>query len=296
MYYHGRGVKQDDVEAAKWFHLAADQDEPRAQFNLGVMHAEGQGVPQDYVEAIKWYRLAAEQGEARAQFNLGVSYAEGQGTDQNYILAYMWFNLAAPRFLPSEADRRRVALHNRDLTASRMSREQIAEAQTDVARVAAERRGGAGRVTFSPPSVALALRVRKRDAASSCIARGPRLRSVSARAQSRDVEPQNADTGEVALSGVRIRATCETSLCGICRRPWIPELRTHPAGSRRRTRTRHTPPEHRASRQGPRHTPLVRMIKHSRRSPGSEATKCIAVRNSVAAWSVSAFQRNDISR
>jgi TPR repeat protein len=129
MYYHGRGVKQDDVEAAKWFRLAADQDEPRAQFNLGVMHAEGQGVPQDYVEAIKWYRLAAEQGEARAQFNLGVSYAEGQGTDQNYILAYMWFNLAAPRFLPSEADRRRVALHNRDLTASRMSREQIAEAQ-----------------------------------------------------------------------------------------------------------------------------------------------------------------------
>jgi hypothetical protein len=129
MYYHGRGVKQDDMEAAEWFRLAADQDEPRAQFNLGVMHAEGQGVPQDYVQAIKWYRLAAEQGEARAMFNLGVSYAEGQGTDQNYILAYMWFNLAAPRFLPSEADRRRVALHNRDLTASRMSREQIAEAQ-----------------------------------------------------------------------------------------------------------------------------------------------------------------------
>ncbi len=129
IYYHGRGVKQDDTEAAKWFHLAADQDEPRAQFNLGVMHAEGQGVPQDYVEAIKWYRLAAEQGEARAQFNLGVSYAEGQGTDQNYILAYMWFNLAVPRFLPSESDRRRTAIHNRDLTASRMSREQIAEAQ-----------------------------------------------------------------------------------------------------------------------------------------------------------------------
>jgi hypothetical protein len=129
MYYHGRGMKQNDAAAAKWFQLAADQDDARAQFNLGVMHAEGQGVPQDYVQAIKWYRLAAEQGEARAMFNVGVSYAEGQGTDQNYILAYMWFNLAAPRFLPSEADRRRIAIHNRDLTASRMSREQIAEAQ-----------------------------------------------------------------------------------------------------------------------------------------------------------------------
>lgn len=146
MYYHGRGVKQNDAEAAKWFHLAADQDDARAQFNLGVMHAEGQGVPQDYVQAIKWYRLAAEQGEARAMFNLGVSYAEGQGTDQNYILAYMWFNLAAPRFMPSEADRRRVALHNRDLTASRMSREQIAEAQ----RLAREWRPKGAAVAATP--------------------------------------------------------------------------------------------------------------------------------------------------
>lgn len=129
MYYHGRGLKQNDAEAAKWFRLAADQGEPRAQFNLGVMHAEGQGVPQDYAEAIKWYRLAADQGEARAQFNLGVAYAEGQGVEQDYVTAYMWFNLAAPRFLPSEADRRRAAINNRDLTASRMSREQIVEAQ-----------------------------------------------------------------------------------------------------------------------------------------------------------------------
>ena len=129
MYYHGRGSKQNDAEAAKWFVLAADQGEPRAQFNLGVMHAEGQGVPQDYAEAIKWYRLAADQGEARAQFNLGVAYAEGQGVEQDYITAYMWFNLAAPRFPPSEADRRRAAINNRDLTASRMSREQVVEAQ-----------------------------------------------------------------------------------------------------------------------------------------------------------------------
>ena len=229
MYYHGRGVKQDDVEAAKWFRLAADQDEPRAQFNLGVMHAEGQGVPQDYVEAIKWYRLAAEQGEARAQFNLGVSYAEGQGTDQNYILAYMWFNLAAPRFLPSEADRRRVALHNRDLTASRMSREQIAEAQTDVARVAAERHDVSGRMIVH-------FRVRQ-----SCYAARDIVHCM--RGQMR----RSSFATRVSTSQFRSRASkrehrrgCPSpvfGLChlqklafGICRRPWIPELRTHPAG------------------------------------------------------------------
>ena len=83
----------------------------------------------NYAKAIRWYRLAADQGDARAQFNLGVSYAEGQGVEKDYVSSYMWFNLAASRFLPSEADRRRIAIHNRDLIASKMSREQIAEAQ-----------------------------------------------------------------------------------------------------------------------------------------------------------------------
>ena len=36
-----------------------------AQFNLGVMYAEGRGVPQDDAEAARWYRLAAEQGYPR---------------------------------------------------------------------------------------------------------------------------------------------------------------------------------------------------------------------------------------
>ena len=37
-----------------------------------VMYDNGEGVPQDYAEAVKWYRLAAEQGDARAQYNLGL--------------------------------------------------------------------------------------------------------------------------------------------------------------------------------------------------------------------------------
>ncbi len=129
MYYRGHGVKQDDALAAKWFHRAADQGQAEAQFNLGVMYAEGQGVPQDNAEGIRWYRLAADQGEPRAQYNLGVSYAEGYGVEENFVTAYVWFNLAAARFSPSETDRRRAAISNRDLTASRMSREQILAAQ-----------------------------------------------------------------------------------------------------------------------------------------------------------------------
>ena len=37
MYYQGRGVTQDDAEAARWLRLAADQGDVIAQFNLGFM-------------------------------------------------------------------------------------------------------------------------------------------------------------------------------------------------------------------------------------------------------------------
>ena len=37
----------------------------QAQIILGVMYANSQGVPQNDVEAMKWYRLAADQGERR---------------------------------------------------------------------------------------------------------------------------------------------------------------------------------------------------------------------------------------
>ena len=125
MYYHGRGVRQNDPEAAKWFHLAADQGDAPAQFNLGVMYSEGQGVPQDYAEAVKWYRLAANQGHAQAQYNLGLWYTSGGDA----VSAHMWFNLAAARFPASDARKRNLAVGNRDLVASKMTPEQIAEAQ-----------------------------------------------------------------------------------------------------------------------------------------------------------------------
>ena len=43
----------------------AEEGVAEAQFNLGVMYAEGRGVPQDDAEAARWYRLAAEQGYPR---------------------------------------------------------------------------------------------------------------------------------------------------------------------------------------------------------------------------------------
>jgi len=51
MYAQGRGVAQNDAEAAKWFRKAADQ---------------GQGVAQNYILGHMWLNLAAAQGDAGA--------------------------------------------------------------------------------------------------------------------------------------------------------------------------------------------------------------------------------------
>ena len=121
MYADGR----DYGEAAKWYRKAADQGNASAQFNLGVVYANGQGAPQDYGEAAKWYRKAADQGNASAQFNLGVVYANGQGAPQDYVLAYMWINLAAA----ASTDTEKKVAEARDSIASKMTPEQVADAQ-----------------------------------------------------------------------------------------------------------------------------------------------------------------------
>ena len=52
--------------------MAAKQGQVDAQFRLGVMYDEGQGVSQDQQEAVKWFHLAADLGYVSAQFRLAV--------------------------------------------------------------------------------------------------------------------------------------------------------------------------------------------------------------------------------
>ena len=122
MYNNGRGVPEDYKEAARWFRMAAEQGDAKAQSNLGWMYAEGRGVPEDYKEAARWYRMAAEQGDAEAQYNLGLMYASGLGVPEDYVLAYMWWNLAAASGVKDAAE-------NRDRISKEMSSSQIEEAQ-----------------------------------------------------------------------------------------------------------------------------------------------------------------------
>jgi TPR repeat protein len=129
MYNAGRGIRQDQAEAAKWFRRAAEQGDMQAQRQLGFMYANGQGVARDDREAVKWYGRAAERGDADAQVNLGVMYSAARGTSQNFVQAQKWFTVAAERFGTSDRQKRQQALKNSELLAAKMTPEQIAEAR-----------------------------------------------------------------------------------------------------------------------------------------------------------------------
>ena len=107
------------------------QGDVEAQYTLGHFHNTGIGAPQDSPEAVKWFRMAAEQDYAEAQFSLGFMYDLGEGVPQDNVQAYKWCSLAAPKLKYRE---REAAVAVRDRVASKMTTEQIAEAQ----RLAAE--------------------------------------------------------------------------------------------------------------------------------------------------------------
>ena len=95
MYYYGHGVSQDYKTAIKFYSLAAYQGHANAQNSLGNMYSRGEGVPQNYKTAIKWYTLAGEQGNSDAQNSLGVMYENGYGVVQDNKTAIKWYTLAA---------------------------------------------------------------------------------------------------------------------------------------------------------------------------------------------------------
>ena len=94
-YHDGKGVSQDDTQAAVWWRKAAEQGFAPAQYSLGLSCDLGKGVPLDHAQAAKWYRMAAEQGYATAQFNLATSYYNGVGVQQDYPEAFFWYDVAA---------------------------------------------------------------------------------------------------------------------------------------------------------------------------------------------------------
>jgi TPR repeat protein len=94
LHEYGRGVPQNDVEAAKKYTSAARQGHAAAQYRLGILYDNGWGVVQNDFTAVQWYKMAAELGHDYAQFDLALMYAHGTGAQQDYVQAYMWMSMA----------------------------------------------------------------------------------------------------------------------------------------------------------------------------------------------------------
>lgn len=65
--YYQKPTTRNLDEALKYYKLASEQHNCKAQYNLGRMYEAGVGVDKDYDEAIKYYKLASEQKYGYAQ-------------------------------------------------------------------------------------------------------------------------------------------------------------------------------------------------------------------------------------
>ena len=138
MYADGRGVPQDDEQAADWYRKAADRRHVPAQVKLGAMYAKGRGIPKDPGQAVFWSQRAAAAGNPDGQFNLAVHYAKGEGISKDPVRAYVWFDLAVAQG-DEEAGR------NRDEIRKSLTDEQFAEARKLSGEFAEQIAGGSGR-------------------------------------------------------------------------------------------------------------------------------------------------------
>jgi TPR repeat protein len=87
--------KQDYKEAIKWYLKAADQGDPYAICNLGLMIENGQGCDRDLKAAVDHYKIAADAGLSHAQHLLADMYYAGRGIEQNHQKAYDLYKRAS---------------------------------------------------------------------------------------------------------------------------------------------------------------------------------------------------------
>lgn len=83
------------IKALNTFYTLAKENNPKAQYNVGLIYANGLGVTKDVAEAQKWYEKAAKQGNAAAQYNLAQLYqASGSTNPHAYKKAKYWYEKA----------------------------------------------------------------------------------------------------------------------------------------------------------------------------------------------------------
>lgn len=95
VYYLGIHKKQDYQKAFELFHLSAQQNYAPAYNNLATMYQFGHATQKDTDKALELYLLSAQQNYSNAHFNIASMYIMGDGIEKNYTKAFKWFKTAA---------------------------------------------------------------------------------------------------------------------------------------------------------------------------------------------------------
>ncbi|BDY12353.1 tetratricopeptide repeat protein [Hydrogenimonas cancrithermarum] len=86
-------AQQRFEEAYAWF--MKDEENPKCQYALGVLHYNGQGAERSFKEAAKWYEKAADGGIVPAQSAIGFAYANAVGVPENFEKAAKYLKMAS---------------------------------------------------------------------------------------------------------------------------------------------------------------------------------------------------------
>lgn len=76
-------------------------DKTESPYYLGMMYINGSGVSVNTKEAPKWFSIAAEHNNAKAQHDLGLLYIEGIGVEKSPERFFFWTLKAAKNGLVS---------------------------------------------------------------------------------------------------------------------------------------------------------------------------------------------------
>jgi TPR repeat protein len=87
MYFHGRGVEQNDASAVLWYKASADFGDPDGLYRMGLMYHWGIGVRMDESEAVRLWVIGANRVHAACGYRAGLAYYFGKGVKRDIRLA-----------------------------------------------------------------------------------------------------------------------------------------------------------------------------------------------------------------
>ena len=104
MYDDGIYVSRDILLAKEYYEDAAELDNAKAQFQLGIIYGDPGFIDKalgklslDYEKAVYWFKKSAENEtpNATGAYNVSVMYNNGWGVEKNEYTSHVWLKLAA---------------------------------------------------------------------------------------------------------------------------------------------------------------------------------------------------------